>query len=113
MFESQLSETLIPPKKDKKVWTSFRITNDCLLLLFGFQCKSPRRDVLGILQRENKTFLTIIRLGAIGTIPAGISVFVIPIFTGRKPTEDIPFRVPKSQSECLRVRPVGGEILLL
>jgi hypothetical protein len=45
-----------------KEWTRFGITPDCPLLGFGLQRKSPRRDVVRILQREKKTLLTVIRL---------------------------------------------------
>jgi hypothetical protein len=42
------------------VWTEFGITNDCPALLVGSQRKSPRRDVVRILQREKETFQTVI-----------------------------------------------------
>jgi hypothetical protein len=45
-----------------KVWTSFGITNDCPILHFVLQRKSPRPDIVRILQRENKTPQTVIRL---------------------------------------------------
>jgi hypothetical protein len=48
-------------KNVRKVWTASGITIDCPMLLFGLQCKSPGRDVVGILQREKKTLQTVIR----------------------------------------------------
>jgi hypothetical protein len=50
------------PITTTKTWTAFGITPDCPVLLFGLQRKSPRRDVVRILQREKKTFPTVIRL---------------------------------------------------
>jgi hypothetical protein len=38
-----------------KVWTQSGITPDCPPLHFGLQPKSPRRDVVRILQREKET----------------------------------------------------------
>jgi hypothetical protein len=87
-----------------KVWTPFGITRDCLVLLFRLQRKSPRRDVVRILQREKKTLLTVIRLYAVILVPP------LPVPHWRFPlhrseaAEDIPFRVQNhSQSVCVTV----------
>jgi hypothetical protein len=40
------------------VWTPVLTTTYCLVPLFGFQVKSPRPDVVRILQREKKTLQT-------------------------------------------------------
>jgi hypothetical protein len=45
-----------------KAWTILGVTKDCPMLLFSLQRKSPRRDVVRILQREKKTLQTVIRL---------------------------------------------------
>jgi hypothetical protein len=39
-----------------KPWTPAGMTNDCIVLPLGFQRKSPRREVVRILQREKETF---------------------------------------------------------
>jgi hypothetical protein len=45
-----------------EAWTESGNTPDCLVLPFDLQRKSLRRDAVRILQRENKTLLTVIRL---------------------------------------------------
>jgi heme exporter protein D len=46
----------------RKVWTAAGITTDCLVLHFLLQRKTPRRDVVRILQREKETLQTRIGL---------------------------------------------------
>jgi hypothetical protein len=45
-----------------EIWTPCGITTDCPVLPSGFQWKSVHRNVLRIVQRETKTFQTVIRL---------------------------------------------------
>jgi hypothetical protein len=76
-----------------KVWTALAITFHHPVLLFGLQRKSPRWEIVRILQRENKTFLTVIRDPAVALVPA------LPIphprfpLHRRKAGEDVPFHV--------------------
>jgi hypothetical protein len=44
-----------------EIWITIGTILDCLVLVFGLQRKFLRRNVVRILQREKKTFLTVIR----------------------------------------------------
>jgi hypothetical protein len=57
-----MSAAIIPDPNIAKAWTADGTTRDCQVLLLDPQRKSPPRDVVGILQRENKTLQTGIRL---------------------------------------------------
>jgi hypothetical protein len=75
------------------MWTTYRITTDCIQLHFDLQLKSPRRDVVRIPQGENKTFQT-----AIG----------LQMSLRSEAAEDIPFRVQNHrQSVCVTVTSAG------
>jgi hypothetical protein len=54
-----------------KAWTSFGTTINCPRFLFSRQPKSLRREVVRILQRETKTFQTVIRLYTFRSVPVG------------------------------------------
>jgi hypothetical protein len=75
-----------------KVWTQSGMTKDCPVLLFGIQRKSSRRDVVRILQREKKTFLTVIHLHAINIIKNGLRFERFPLQRSET-SENVPFRV--------------------
>jgi hypothetical protein len=49
---------VIPNTNVTKVWTAFGITIDCVVPFFGLQRKSPRREVVRILQCEKETLQT-------------------------------------------------------
>jgi hypothetical protein len=80
------------------------ITFDCSVLPLGLQSKSPRRDIVRILQRENKTLPIVIPL------PGVVSVSKLPVPHPRFPlqrsetTENIPIRLKKQcQNVCVTV----------
>jgi hypothetical protein len=77
-----------------KVRTPFEIIKDCPVLFFGRQGKSPRWDVVRILQRENNTLQTAIRHLAFGCAR-------FPLHRSET-AEDIPFRV-QNHSQCVCV----------
>jgi hypothetical protein len=85
-----------------EVWTTFGITHDGVVLLFGFQSKFPRRDLVWILQRENETFQTRIHLPAVVFTPR----FSVPIsrfpFHRSETAENVPFRV-QNHRQSVRV----------
>jgi hypothetical protein len=86
-----------------KAWTSIGRTIDCFVLLFGLQCKSPRWDVVRILQREKKTLLTLIRLAAVLSVNAKVEHSRFP-FHRSEAAENVSFCVQKhSQSVCVTV----------
>jgi hypothetical protein len=70
------------------------MTTDCLVLSFGLQRKSPRRDVARILQREKETLQTRVSFPPARAIPLHWS----------ESTENVPVRVQDhSQSVCVPV----------
>jgi hypothetical protein len=75
-----------------KVWTPFGTTQDCLAILFGLQGKSPRWDVMRILQREKETLQTRVALIATVAIP----------FHRSEATKDVPVRV-QNHNQSVRV----------
>jgi hypothetical protein len=58
--------TVESPREDvksyTKAWTLFGFTNSCVVLETGCHQKSSRHEFVRILQREKKTFLTVIHL---------------------------------------------------
>jgi hypothetical protein len=85
-----------------KARIAFGITSDCSVLLFPLQRKIPRRDFVWILQRENKTFQTVIRFQTIGIVPELPVLHPRFPLHRRKPAENMPFHVQnRSQSVCV------------
>jgi hypothetical protein len=87
-----------------KAWTTSGITIDCPPLLFSLECKSPLTDVVPILQTENETLQTVIRLNAIVFLPAlPVPLPRFPLRRG-KSTEDVPLSVENNrQCVCVTV----------
>jgi hypothetical protein len=98
VFALQLRETTIPEKNGPQ----FTITKDCLVLPFGVQRKSPRRDVVRIPQREKETLQTRV----------GLSVQMTRLpFHRSESAKDVPARV-QNHSQSVRM-PVAAAVKVI